>query len=194
MKKYFYTIFFLAFTGVLIYSLSEANATKTKEVMKTETTTFYDLKINSIDGKKQINMKEFKGKYVLCVNVASECGYTQQYAGLQELSSKYKDKLVVIGFPCNQFLGQEPGTAQEIQTFCKKNYGVTFLLSEKIEVKGSNAHPIYKWLTQKALNSKEDVTIKWNFNKILIDPNGNWLKYFPSGTEPMNAEITKLLN
>jgi glutathione peroxidase len=194
MKKYFYTIFFLAFMGVLIYSLSEANASKMKHEMKEDSNTFYDLKINSLDGKRLINMNEFKGKYVLCVNVASECGYTKQYAGLQELYSKYKDKLVVIGFPCNQFLGQEPGTAEEIQTFCKKNYGVTFLLTEKIDVKGTNAHPIYKWLTQKSLNSKEDVTIKWNFNKILIDPTGNWLKYFASGTDPLDEEITKLLN
>ncbi len=193
MKKYFYTIFFLVFTGVLIYSLSEANATKMKKVGMEAYKSFYDLKINSLDGKSTISMKDFKGKYVLCVNVASECGYTKQYAGLQELSKKYGDKLVVIGFPCNQFLGQEPGTAAEIKTFCEKNFGVTFLLSEKIDVKGSNAHPIYKWLTQKEFNGAEDVTIKWNFNKILIDQNGKWVKYFGSSVEPMSNEITQLI-
>ena len=112
---------------------------------------------------------------------------------LELLEKKYGDKLVVIGFPCNQFLGQEPGTADEIKTFCEKKFGVTFLLSEKIDVKGANAHPIYKWLTQKEFNGAEDVTIKWNFNKILIDQNGKWVKYFGSSTEPMSNEITQLL-
>jgi glutathione peroxidase len=138
-------------------------------------------------------MIDFKGKYVLCVNVASECGYTPQYAELQKLAEKYTDKLVVIGFPCNQFMGQEPGTADDIQTFCKKNYGVTFPLSQKISVKGEEQHPIYQWLTTKSLNGVSDATIKWNFNKILVDPNGNWLKHFGSGVNPLSEEISSLI-
>jgi glutathione peroxidase len=193
MKKYFYTIFFLAFAGVFIYSLSEANASKMKRLGMDAYKSFYDLKISAIDGKEVISMNDFKGKYILCVNVASECGYTKQYAGLQELSKKYSDRLVVIGFPCNQFMGQEPGKPEEIKLFCEKNFGVTFLLSEKIDVKGINAHPIYKWLTQKEYNGVEDVTIKWNFNKILIDTNGNWKKYFGSSTEPMSEELVRFL-
>lgn len=193
MKKYFYTILGLAFAGILIYSFSETKFKSKGSAEVAAGTTFHQLSIASIDGKSTLNMKDFKGKYVLCVNVASECGYTKQYGALQQLFDTYKDKLVIVGFPCNQFMGQEPGTAEEIQTFCKKNYGVNFPLTQKIDVKGSSQHPIYAWLTQKSLNGKEDVTIKWNFNKILIDPNGNWLKYYPSGVDPLSKEITDLL-
>ncbi len=190
MKKYFYSIFLLTFLGVLIYSLSEANAKKQNTVAAKS---FYDLSIPTLDGKGVIHMKDFKGKYVLCVNVASECGYTRQYEGLQKLYAQYKDKLVVIGFPCNQFMGQEPGSAAEIATFCKKNYGVTFLLTQKIDVKGSSQNEIYRWLTSKELNGVSDATIKWNFNKIFIGKDGQWLKYFGSSTEPMSTDITSLL-
>lgn len=190
MKKYFFSIFLLTFLGVLMYSLSEANAKKQGTVVAKS---FYDLSIPTLDGKGVIRMKDFKGKYVLCVNVASECGYTRQYEGLQKLYSQYKDKLVVIGFPCNQFMGQEPGSATEIATFCKKNYGVTFLLSQKIDVKGSSQNEIHRWLTSKEMNGVSDATIKWNFNKIFIGPDGQWLKYFGSSTEPMSADITSLL-
>jgi len=191
MKKYFYSVLVLGFIGVLLYSYSEATAKK--YVVKTAVKTFYDFNIMSLDGKSVIMMKDFKGKYILCVNVASKCGYTSQYADLQKLADTYKNKLVIIGFPCNQFMGQEPGTADEIATFCQKNYGVKFVLTEKIDVKGANTNPIYQWLTNKDLNGVNDATIKWNFNKIMIDPNGNWLSYFPSGTAPLSAEITKLI-
>jgi glutathione peroxidase len=193
MKKYFYTILGLAFAGILIYSFSETKfkASRFKEIAPA--TSFHQLSIAGIDGKTTLHMKDYKGKFVLCVNVASECGYTKQYAALQQLSDTYKEKLVIIGFPCNQFMGQEPGTAEEIQQFCKKNYGVKFPLTQKIDVKGSAQHPIYAWLTQKSLNGKEDVNIKWNFNKILIDPNGNWVKYYGSGVDPLSKEITDYL-
>lgn len=194
MKKYFYTILGLAFAGILIFSFSE---TKIKSMESSSAalaaTSFHTLNVQGIDGKTNLKMSDFKGKYVLCVNVASECGYTKQYGALQQLADTYKDKLVVIGFPCNQFMGQEPGSAEEIQTFCKKNYGVTFPLTEKIEVKGDGIHAVYRWLTQKQLNGKEDVNIKWNFNKILVDPNGNWVKYYSSGVDPLSKEITDLL-
>ena len=191
MKKYFYSVLVLGFIGVLLYSYSEATAKK--YVVKTAIKSFYDFKIKSLDGKTTLNMKDFKGKYVLCVNVASQCGYTPQYADLQKLADTYKDKLVIIGFPCNQFMGQEPGTADEIASFCQKNYGVKFILTEKIDVKGSNTNPIYQWLTNKELNGVSDATIKWNFNKIMVNPNGNWIAYFPSGTKPLSSDITSLI-
>lgn len=195
MKKYFYSILILSFAGIFLYSFSKVNNRKNilkteNEVAVTMATSFYTLNIKSLDEKQSIDFKDFKGKKVLCVNVASECGYTKQYAALQELANKYQNKLVIIGFPCNQFGGQEPGSAEEIQSFCKKNYGVTFLITEKIEVKGENQHPIYQWLTQQKLNGKSDAEIKWNFNKFLIDENGNWVAYFPSKVDPMSEEIT----
>jgi len=192
MKKYFYSILIMVFAWAYIYSFSEANAKKTNKI-EVAATSFYDLCIPTLDAKNSICMKDLKGKYILCVNVASECGYTPQYAELQKLADTYKEKLVVIGFPCNQFLGQEPGTAAEIQQFCTKNYGITFPLTEKIEVKGASKHLIYQWLTEKSLNGKMDVKIGWNFNKILIDPNGNWLKHFSSNVKPLSEEITSLI-
>ena len=156
--------------------------------------TFYELSIASLDGKDSIRFKNFAGKKILCVNTASECGYTPQYEDLQKLSEKYKDKLVVIGFPCNQFGEQEPGTAADIGMFCKRGYGVTFPLTEKIEVKGENQHPVYQWLTQKKYNGKEDYNVRWNFGKFLLDEKGRLLGYFPSQVKPMDAEITSLLD
>ena len=152
----------------------------------------YDIKIEGIDGKN-IDLKKYKGKKILFVNVASECGFTKQYDGLQELYSTYKDKLVVIGLPCNQFGGQEPGTAKEIESFCKANYGVDFPLSSKIEVKGASQHPLYKWLTSKTQNGVMDSKVRWNFQKYLVDENGQLVDFFYSTTKPMSSKIIKLL-
>jgi glutathione peroxidase len=149
-------------------------------------------KIKSIEGK-EIDFAKYKGKKILVVNTASKCGYTPQYEALQKVYEQYKDKLVIVGFPCNQFGGQEPGTADEIQTFCKKNYGVTFPLTEKIDVKGDNINPIYKWLCTKSENGVLDATITWNFNKFLLDENGKLLAYFPSKVTPDSEEILKFL-
>lgn len=165
---------------------------KPKQMIANQEMSFYDLSISSIDGDK-IDFKEFKGKYVLCVNVASKCGYTPQYEDLQKLSEKYKDKLIVIGFPCNQFLGQEPGNAEEIQTFCSKNYGVTFQITEKIDVKGKSQHPVYQWLTMKQINGVSDASISWNFNKILISPEGKWMQHFGSAVKPLSEDLTKFM-
>ena len=153
----------------------------------------YDLTIKEITGAKTIELNDYKGKKLLLVNVASECGYTPQYKELQELSETYKDKLVVIGFPCNQFGGQEPGSGREIKSFCEKNYGVTFLITQKIDVKGENQHPIYHWLTNKSSNGVDDYAVKWNFGKFLVSENGTLLGYFPSMTKPMSDEITSHL-
>ncbi|UMB62255.1 glutathione peroxidase [Lutibacter sp. A80] len=155
-------------------------------------TSLYDISINSITGE-QINFKDFKGKKILFVNTASECGFTGQYEGLEKLHQTYKDKLVVIGLPCNQFGGQEPGTLTEIQTFCTQNYGVTFLMTEKIDVKGDNQHPLYAWLTKKELNGVKSSSVKWNFQKYLIDENGNYIDFYYSLTKPMSSKITKQL-
>ncbi len=152
----------------------------------------YTLKIEGISGD-DLNLNQYKGKKILFVNVASKCGFTNQYDGLQELYTKYKDKLVVIGLPCNQFGAQEPGTKTEIQSFCRLNYGVDFLMTEKIEVKGENQHPIYQWLTQKSKNGKMNSSVKWNFQKYLVDEEGRLIDVFYSITKPMSSKITKLL-
>lgn len=149
----------------------------------------HNLSIKSIDGKT-INLSDFKGKKILFVNVASECGFTKQYADLQALHEKFQDKLVIIGLPCNQFGGQEPGTAKQIQSFCQLNFGVEFLITEKINVKGNDQHPIYAWLTNKELNGKKNSSVKWNFQKYLVDENGHFIDYYFSITKPMSTKIT----
>jgi len=152
----------------------------------------YNIKINAINGDA-INLSDYKDKYILFVNVASECGFTGQYEDLQKLYETYKDKLMIIGVPCNQFGGQEPGSASEIQTFCKVNYGVTFLLTEKVDVKGDNQHPLYQWLTQKSKNGRSNSSVKWNFQKYLVGKNGELLNYFFSVTQPLSDKITNYL-
>ena len=149
-------------------------------------------KVKSIEGG-QIDFAKFKGKKILVVNTASKCGYTVQYEALQKVSKEYGDKLVVVGFPCNQFGGQEPGTEEEVQSFCKLRYGVSFPLTAKVDVKGENIAPIYKWLTSKSENGVLDAEIKWNFNKFLLDENGKLVAYFPSKVTPDSEEILKYL-
>lgn len=182
-----------AVIALVSFRCATPSANHPSENQTMDTLNFYDLSIRSLDGKSTINFSDFKGKKVLCVNVASECGYTYQYEGLEELHKKYGEKLVVIGFPCNQFGGQEPGAPEEIETFCKKNYGVSFLMTEKIDVKGENQHAIYQWLTQKSQNRVGDYAIKWNFNKFMIDEQGKLIAWFESGVKPMDEEITSLL-
>lgn len=163
------------------------------KAQNTPTASLYDIEINSLEGNP-INLSDFKGKMILFVNVASECGFTKQYADLQKLYDQYQDNLMIIAVPCNQFGGQEPGTAVEIQTFCEKNYGVNFLMTEKVDVKGSNQHPLYKWLTLKELNGKSNSTVKWNFQKYLINDEGFLVDYYFSMTRPTSDKITKHLN
>lgn len=138
-----------------------------------------------------VQLSDFKGKHMLIVNVASQCGFTPQYQDLQQLSETYKDRLVVIGVPCNQFGKQEPGPATQIQSFCERNFGVTFLLTEKIDVKGAKQHPLYEWLTRKELNGVKNSSVKWNFQKYLIDDKGSLIDYFYSITKPLSSKITK---
>lgn len=147
--------------------------------------------LKGIDGGV-LDLSKYKGKKILIVNTASNCGYTKQYAELQQLSVKYKDKLVVIGFPANNFGGQEPGSNTEIVEFCQKNYGVTFPLSEKISVKGDDIHPLFTLLTS-AENPDFSGEIKWNFEKFLIDENGKLIHRFRSAVTPLSEDLTKYL-
>jgi glutathione peroxidase len=152
----------------------------------------YNIEINSLQSSP-ILLSDFEGKYILFINVASKCGFTPQYKGLEELHETYKDNLVVIGVPCNQFGKQEPGNNEEIQEFCQVNYGVSFLITEKIDVKGDDQHPLYEWLTSKKLNNKKSSSVKWNFQKYLISPDGKLIDYYFSITKPLSSKITKHL-
>ncbi|TRX70272.1 glutathione peroxidase [Carboxylicivirga sp. M1479] len=155
---------------------------------------FYDFDIETIDGK-DFNLNELKGKKVMVVNVASKCGLTPQYEQLQEIYEMYGgDDFVIIGFPANNFMSQEPGTNAEIKTFCTKNYGVTFPIMSKISVKGDDIHPLYKWLTTKSLNNLSDNTVKWNFQKYLINENGQLEKVISPKTKPNDEEIINWIN
>ena len=154
----------------------------------------YSFKVKALDGSN-INFSKFKGKKLLIVNTASKCGYTPQYAELQQLYDTYKEKLVIVGFPANNFGAQEPGTNVEISEFCKKNYGVTFPMADKVSVTGDDIHPLFKYLTDEAkkINAEEPV-IKWNFTKFLLDEKGKLIGVYRSKVKPMDAEITKHLN
>lgn len=157
---------------------------------------FYNLKVKTIQGK-EIKLKEYKGKVILVVNTASKCGLTPQYEGLEELYKTYKEKgFVILGFPCNQFLGQEPGTSEEIMKFCSTKYNVTFPMFEKIEVNGDEVHPLYQFLKSSLPLETAKNDIRWNFEKFLIDKNGTPVKRFAPKTKPaeLTVDIEKLLS
>lgn len=155
-------------------------------------TSIYDFTIPSIDGGV-IDFSTFKGKYILIVNTASKCGFTPQYKGLEQLSKDYKDKLVIVGFPSDNFLNQEFEDNKDIKAFCEKNYGVTFPLTTRVDVKGKDITPIYQYLTHKENNGVLDAKISWNFNKFLIDPNGKLLEHFESKVTPESDAIVHYL-
>ena len=152
----------------------------------------YDIKLKSINFEP-IRLIDFKGKYILFVNVASYCGFTSQYEDLEKIHQKY-DNLEVIGLPCNQFLFQEPFSEKKIQHFCQTNYSISFLMTQKVKVKGKNQHEIYKWLTNRSLNGKKHSKVTWNFQKYLIDQNGNLISNFSPQTTPLSTEITNHLD
>ncbi len=156
--------------------------------------TIYQFKMKNIDGK-EISLSDFKGKVVVIVNVASECGYTPQYARLQTFYALYKEKGVeVLGFPANNFLGQEPGTDAEIKTFCTSKYNVTFPMFSKISVKGNDMHPLYHFLTEKNLNGVMDAEVKWNFNKFIINKKGEVVTHLLSKVKPDDEEFLNIIN
>jgi glutathione peroxidase len=153
---------------------------------------FYDFKMKDIDGN-EVDFSRFKGQKVLIVNVASKCGYTPQYEDLQKLNEKHGDKVTILGFPANNFGGQEPGSNEDIKQFCSENYGVTFPMFEKISVKGVDKHPLYRWLSDKNLNGWNNTEPSWNFCKYLVDEGGKLVKFFPSSVNPMDEEILSLI-
>lgn len=151
--------------------------------------TFHDFTVQTIDGRT-ISLSQFKGKKVLVVNTASKCGLTPQYADLEKLYQQYGgEKFTIIGFPANNFLGQEPGTNEEIQQFCQVNYGVTFPMMAKISVKGDDIDPLYQWLTTKELNGVMDAKVSWNFQKFMIDENGHLVDMVPPREKPFTEKI-----
>ena len=184
MYKYLLIFFIISCSSKQINTVEKERGMQTNNI--------YGFKVKSVSGQS-IDFSAFKGKKILIVNTASECGFTPQYAELEELYEKHKNKLVIIGFPTNDFGGQEPGSNQDIETFCKKNYEVTFPITEKITVKGPDTAPVYKWLTSKGKNGVLDAEIKWNFNKFLIDEQGHVMKKFETKVSPLSHEIVDLL-
>lgn len=191
MKIIFFSILFVAAVAATMGFRYKVSKNKAANIAATPHS-FYELSYADINGKN-VKMSEYKGKYVLIVNVASKCGNTPQYKALESLYKKYNDQLVIIGFPCNQFLGQESGSESEIAEFCSKNYGVTFPMSSKIDVKGKDQHVVYTWLTSKELNGVDDDKVEWNFHKVLVSPEGKWLKSFAASMDPGNGEIEKAM-
>jgi glutathione peroxidase len=148
----------------------------------------YDFTVETIDGQ-QLNLADLQGKKVMIVNTASKCGHTPQYKDLELLNKAYKQKLVIIGFPANNFMNQEPLNNKEIKEFCDSKYGVTFPMMSKISVKGDDMHPLYKWLTSKSANGVLDSEVAWNFQKYLIDENGNLVGFFKPAVKPLSDEV-----
>jgi len=182
-----FTKLFLLIAGIGIFTVFNLNSSeKIPDIPKS----FYALSAEDINGEV-ISMSSFKGKKVLVVNVASQCGYTPQYEGLQTLYETYSDSLVVLGFPSNDFMWQEPGSNSEIKTFCQRTYGVTFPMFSKIHVKGRKQHPIYDWLSDSKLNGWNDENPSWNFNKYLLDEKGNLIEWFGANLEPLDTMITR---
>jgi glutathione peroxidase len=183
-------ILFSLFISVLSLGCARVESRPPEVPVTMNAPSFYDFKMKSIDGK-EISFADFKGKKVLIVNTASECGYTPQYEGLQKLHTEYGDKVTIIGFPANDFGGQEPGSNEEIKGFCSKNYGVSFLMMEKISVKGDKMDPLYKWLSTSAMNGWNNDAPNWNFCKYLIDEEGKLIKFYNSSIKPLSDEVVK---
>ena len=165
--------------GLAAFLSSKLSSSKKAQVSGS----IYDFTLISLEGKA-VDFAQFRGKYLLIVNTASKCGYTPQYADLEKLHEQFGDKVTVLGFPANNFLWQEPGSNEEIATFCQKNYGVSFQMFEKLSVKGRDQHPLYQWL-----EAKSGKAPSWNFCKYLIDKNGNVVKFYPSKVNPLDSEI-----
>ncbi|WP_080239172.1 glutathione peroxidase [Spirosoma rigui] len=160
--------------------------------LEAPTKSLYDFTVKSIDGKP-VALSAYKGKKIVILNTASKCGYTPQYADWEKFYKAHGDKVVVLGFPANNFMGQEPGTNEEVASFCQKNYGVTFPMFEKVDVVGSNQSPLYKWLTTKSLNGWNDKAPTWNFCKYVVDEQGKLTNFFASGVKPDDAEFKKAI-
>ncbi|MES2593582.1 MAG: glutathione peroxidase [Bacteroidota bacterium] len=188
MKKIFLSLKYLLlmlFAPKGVFSKPKSNSTAPSK-------SFYDFTMRSIEGK-EIPFSIYKGKKVLVVNTASECGFTPQFSELEQLHEKHKDKLILLGFPANNFDGQEPGSNHEIAAFCQRNFGVTFQLFEKSSVAGQDQNPLYQWLSHKEENGWNSKSPNWNFCKYLISENGELLNYYTSSINPLSNEILKQL-
>ena len=185
MKYLLFSIALLACGNEPIQVTQSLNSNNTMEPID-----FYSLNAETIDGG-EFSFEQLKGKRVLIVNVASKCGYTPQYEQLQKLHEQYGgDDFVILGFPANDFGFQEPGSATDIKSFCSKNYGVTFQMMAKVKTNNSRGHEVYQWLCNKSQNGSEDAKVSWNFNKFLIDENGQWIAHYESRMNPLSTEIT----
>lgn len=185
MKIYSFALLLLA-AGAGLLTLNQLFSMNTP--VETPKQSFYTFKMKTIDGE-MIDFSQYKGKKVLLVNVASKCGFTPQYAELEQLNKQYGGKVVILGFPANNFGGQEPGTNAEIADFCQKNYGVTFQMFDKISVTGEDQHPLYQWLSKKEMNGWNDQSPKWNFSKYLVNEKGELIKFYESKVSPMSPEL-----
>ncbi len=189
--KYFFSLHVSLPIQLILATMLFTNSVLNAGGYTSSMNSFYDLQLNNINGD-EIDLQSLKGKKILLVNVASKCGYTDQYADLQELYEKHGDKLEIIGIPCNDFGGQEPGSANEIQKFCKLNYGVTFTLAEKQKIKSEPISGIYQWLSDPILNGWNSSLPSWNFCKYVINESGELTHFFKSGVNPNGKEILDL--
>lgn len=195
-KIIFATVSILTLTSLMSFRLikmlfSDKKMVSVKPANVMVKGSFYDFSLKSLDGKETIDFAKYKGKKVVVLNTASECGYTPQYADWQAFHKEHGDKIVVLGVPANNFGGQEPGSNKEIATFCQKNYGVTFQMLEKVSVVGSDQHPLFKWLSKKDLNGWNDKEPTWNFCKYVINEKGEVSHFFASGVKPNSPEFKK---
>lgn len=187
----------LLFSALIIFACTSSVQKQNPETITTldqllMEKTIYDFKMKDINGE-EIDFSQFQGKKLLLVNVASRCGYTPQYEDLQKLHEQYGDQITILGFPANNFGGQEPGTNEQIKEFCSSKFGVTFTMMDKISVKGADKHPLYRWLSDKDLNGWNDKEPSWNFCKYFINEKGELVKFFPSSVKPMDNQILELI-
>jgi len=175
-----------------VFGINKDIKTRPKNLSTENMPSIYDFKIPSLSGDT-IDFSKYKGKKILIVNTASKCGYTPQYEDLQKLNEQYGGKVTILGFPCDDFGHQEPGSANEIASFCKMNYGVTFQLFEKVHVKGAEKHPLYQWLTDKSKNGWNTQEPNWNFCKYLVNEKGELVKFYASSVKPMSKDITEAI-
>tara|TARA_Y100000768_G_scaffold388597_1_gene385453 strand:- start:1280 stop:1873 length:594 start_codon:yes stop_codon:yes gene_type:complete len=192
IPTHYLLITFIGFTIVLLLSGFTYKKISKNDSEIAALSNFYDLKAVGIDGE-EISFSDYKGKKVLIVNVASKCGYTYQYAEMQKLQDLYGEKVIILGFPSNDFLYQEPGSNEKIAEFCESVYGVTFQMFEKIATKGKNQSSVYEWLSKPELNGWNNQSPSWNFCKYLINEEGNLIGFFDARVKPLSDEITSLL-
>jgi glutathione peroxidase len=181
---------------IMLFSLITGLFADKKESLKSPqnamaTQSFYEFKMPALVGAEKIDFSKYKGKKIVILNVASKCGYTPQYGDWQKFHEQYGEKIVILGFPANNFGSQEPGSSDEIATFCTKNYGVTFQLFAKVDVTGSNQHPLFKWLSDKNLNGWNDKSPTWNFCKYVINEQGQLTNFFASAVKPTDPDFKK---